>query len=237
MVSNLGRVKSIKYLGHNSEKVMKAVRHHTGYQTVSIGRNPRKTFLIHVLVAQAFIPNPENKPYVNHMDGNKQNNKVDNLEWVTAKENQTHAINFGLRTPRNTPKRYGKDNPLSKPVLQYDCNGNFVKRWDSQSDVARFYGCKPGAFSNCINNPHKLFRGFMWITDFDGHYNAKIEPSKSRKFPKPVNQISKDGNLVKRWNCLQEIKKDGEYNERLVGDCCRGTQKTYKGFVWRYAED
>jgi len=65
-----------------------------GYHSVGICR---KTFMVHRLVALAFIPNPENKPFVNHLDGNKLNNHVSNLEWCTAKENNLHARNTGLR--------------------------------------------------------------------------------------------------------------------------------------------
>lgn len=65
-----------------------------GYASV---RLPDQNYLIHRLVAEAFIPNPQNKPQVNHKDGNKRNNNVDNLEWVTARENNLHAIAMGLR--------------------------------------------------------------------------------------------------------------------------------------------
>lgn len=63
--------------------------------------NKQKVFSIHREVAKAFIPNPENKPQVNHIDGNKQNNDVNNLEWVTNQENQLHAYKLGLNKPRN----------------------------------------------------------------------------------------------------------------------------------------
>lgn len=66
-----------------------------GYHSVSI---TKKTFMVHRLIAQAFIPNTENKPQVNHKDGNKLNNKLENLEWVTPKENSKHAADMGLKT-------------------------------------------------------------------------------------------------------------------------------------------
>ena len=149
MVSNFGRVKSMRYLAHDGEKIMKSVRHHTGYMIVSLGRKPRKNFLVHVLVANAFIENKDNKPYVNHIDGNKANNKTENLEWVMAKENTSHAIKTGLRGS-------------NKPVYQYDLQGNFIKKWDSQSDAARFYNKRPGNINNCVRGRNKTYLGYVW---------------------------------------------------------------------------
>lgn len=149
MVSNFGRVKSMRCLAHDGEKIMKTVRHHTGYMIVSLGRKPRKVFLVHVLVANAFIENKEKKPYVNHIDGNKANNKASNLEWVTAKENTSHAIKTGLRDS-------------NKPVYQYDLRGNLVKKWDSQSAAARFYNKRPGNINNCVRGRNKTYLGYIW---------------------------------------------------------------------------
>lgn len=75
-----------------------------GYASV---RLPDQNHLIHRLVAEAFIPNPENKPQVNHKDGNKRNNCVDNLEWVTARENALHAVALGLRGASKKAKSPG----------------------------------------------------------------------------------------------------------------------------------
>jgi len=94
-VSNLGRVKSF-FKG--IEKFRKPVLARPGYFSVVLYKNNiPQSARIHVLVAQAFIPNPENKAYVNHIDGNKLNNRADNLEWVTPSENLRHAYDTGLQ--------------------------------------------------------------------------------------------------------------------------------------------
>lgn len=86
-VSNLGRVKRV-----NSHRVLKAGKHTGGYLKVNLSKNGSKsTKTIHRLVAQAFIPNSENKPGVNHIDENKTNNMASNLEWSTSKENNNHG--------------------------------------------------------------------------------------------------------------------------------------------------
>lgn len=78
-------------------KVLKPKINKYGYQVITLSKNGiRKTYTIHQLVAKAFIPNPENKKTINHKDGNKMNNYVDNLEWATEKENQQHKWKNGL---------------------------------------------------------------------------------------------------------------------------------------------
>ena len=96
-VSTFGRVKSINYNNTNSPKILKNNTQKTGYFSVGIKiNNKRYTVSVHRLVAIAFIPNPENKPYVNHINGIKTDNRVENLEWSTAKENTDHGIRLGL---------------------------------------------------------------------------------------------------------------------------------------------
>lgn len=88
-VSNMGRVRRMK--------ILKPHFNSSGYYIVSLVNNKKaKTCRIHRLVARAFIPNPENKPEVNHISGMKTDNTVDNLEWCTGKENSLHAVNIGL---------------------------------------------------------------------------------------------------------------------------------------------
>ena len=102
-VSNLGQVKSLQMWSSvqrrycQREKIMKQYQSTTGYFQINLKtEGTRKLGLVHRLVAQAFIPNPDNKPQVNHKDGNKRNNSVSNLEWVTNAENMDHARANGL---------------------------------------------------------------------------------------------------------------------------------------------
>lgn len=92
-VSNLGRVRSLR-----RNIIMKSRIRDDGYVACVLSNGGKvQGKLVHRLVAEAFIPNHENKPEVNHIDGNKQNNNVKNLQWVTPSENQKHSINIGLR--------------------------------------------------------------------------------------------------------------------------------------------
>lgn len=94
LVSNLGRVKSLK---NGKEKILSPFKASNGYLRVSLSIDGKqKNFAVHRLVAMAFIPNPKNKSQVNHIDGDKLNNCVENLEWVSSKENMRHAFRTGL---------------------------------------------------------------------------------------------------------------------------------------------
>ena len=106
-VSNFGRVKSFKW---GVEKILKPNCSKDSYPRISLYQNGElKKVLVHVLVAKACIPNPNNLPVVNHIDNVRSNNRVENLEWVTYSENQKHAVRIGARKiPR------GAKHPLSK---------------------------------------------------------------------------------------------------------------------------
>lgn len=94
LISSLGEVKSLKY---NKESILKKRKHSHGYYQVTLSKNKiQKQLFIHRLVANAFIPNPENKPEVNHKNGLKTDNQVTNLEWVTRNQNIQHAYKTGL---------------------------------------------------------------------------------------------------------------------------------------------
>jgi hypothetical protein len=108
-VSNKGRVKSFFF--SEEGRILKQVEDNNGYLRISLTNDnrERKTYKVHRLVGKAFIPNPYNKPEINHIDCNKKNNKVENLEWVTSKENMRHAYNEGLLY---TPQGIEKENSI-----------------------------------------------------------------------------------------------------------------------------
>lgn len=159
-VGTLGSVVSLNYLGTRMPRKLKPTKHHLGYMMVGLGAKNLK--MVHTLVAKAFIPNPENKPYVNHIDGNKANNRVSNLEWVTSKENMNHAIRTGLRDPHKNNHQKGKDVVNSRSVDQYSKDGAFIKHWECISDAARAIGCNPCMIVNNASGRTKSAHGFVW---------------------------------------------------------------------------
>lgn len=152
-VSNFGRVKSLNYNHSGKERILKSFTNKDGYLYVDLCKNgKRKKYRIHRLVAQAFMPNTDNLPCINHKDENKQNNNIDNLEWCTAKYN----INFGTRTERRIKT-------ISKPVLQYTLDGEFVKKYSSTIEVERNNSnFNHTSISRCCRGKQKTYKGFIW---------------------------------------------------------------------------
>ena len=137
-------------------KILTNRRDKNWYLYVSMPINWKFTnFKCHRLVGIYFIPNPENKPQINHIDGNKNNNDISNLEWVTIKENHQHAHKTGLH--KNT--RIGKDCSTSKVVYQYDKEFNLIKKWFSHRDVQRELWFCHSWISKCC----KSLREWYWF--------------------------------------------------------------------------
>jgi len=106
-ISNLGRLKRIMHRKNPTNKLISSFVFEDGYICVTLTKNGKTKFTgLHRLIASAFIENPENKPEVNHKDGNKHNNSIDNLEWATTSENIQHAFSTGLNNGRKGVKHH-----------------------------------------------------------------------------------------------------------------------------------
>jgi hypothetical protein len=144
-VSNLGNIKSLKrtIIRNNNkrqdvtEKILTQFPDKDGYPCVGIRCNGKPIKAkVHQLVAKNFIQNTYNKKCVNHINGKKTDNRIENLEWVTVAENNIHAIRFlGKSSGKYWLGKKGKDNIKSKKIEQYDLCGNFIKNYDSLSNA------------------------------------------------------------------------------------------------------
>lgn len=162
-VSNLGNVRSLCFKNSNKIKLLKTSPTNCGYYKVQLYKNGiPKMHYVHRLVAKSFIENPLLKPEVNHLDGNKSNNKVNNLEWATDKENQDHATDTGLRAISPMKGRTGALNPNSRAVIQRDMDGNFIRYWSSISLASQGLGCSPSTISGCLCGRKRTAKGFLW---------------------------------------------------------------------------
>ena len=179
-VSNLGRVKSLERKSWNGykwfikkERILKPRPLKAGYLKVSLSKDGIvKDFLIHRLVAIAFIPNPNNLPEVNHKDENKGNNWYCNLEWCDGKYN----INYGTaieRSKNNKPNMSGENNPMygksgkyspnSKKIVQLTLDNEFIRVWDSISEAVRELGFNSSTIAKCCRGIKHKHKGFKWM--------------------------------------------------------------------------
>lgn len=160
-ISNYGTVKRTlyknQYKSFKKSRILKKRYNKKGYITVILYKNNvSKSFAVHRLVATVFLG--DNKTLqVNHIDGNKQNNKVENLEWCTNKENQNHAWKLGLQKP----KRYGR-NGMAKRVYQLDLNGNIINEFDSISRANEYFGKKMSHVCSCCKKKRNMALGYKW---------------------------------------------------------------------------
>jgi hypothetical protein len=155
-VSNYGSIRNSKL------KILKPSIWGAGYRTIKLSKNNiKETFTLHRLIAIAFIPNPENKPTINHKDGIKLNNNINNLEWVTFSENNKHALCTGLR---KSPwiGITGKDNPNSKSIQQFDKHNIFVREYSNAREANKITGINYKHISDCCLNRRKTTGGFIW---------------------------------------------------------------------------
>ncbi|QGT52809.1 HNH endonuclease [Lactococcus phage CHPC129] len=147
-VSNLGKVRNIK-----SGRILKPYLNEKGYLKHCLSEhNKRKFLFLHRIIATAFIENPEGKPQVNHIDENKLNNDLSNLEWCTVRENMIH----GTRTKRIAEK-------CSIEVIQLDLNDNILNVFKSMTQAEQETGTSVGSISNCCNGKSKSGGGYKWI--------------------------------------------------------------------------
>ena len=155
-VSNLGRVKALeRFVKHSKgglsllkEKYLIPRKNSRGYLFVVLSKNGKcKNYRVHRLVAEAFIPNPNNLPEVNHKDENKTNNTVENLEWCDRQYNN----NYGTRNKQ-----------VSKVVLQFDKQGNFIKEWPSNIEIQIQLGFLNANISKCCLGKLKQAYSYLW---------------------------------------------------------------------------
>lgn len=158
-ISNYGRVKSLARTAHSKysdrqlkEIIMSPKTTRFGYYAVRLCKNgKKKDFLVHRLVAQAFIPNNFNLPQINHKDENRKNNNVENLEWCDASYN----INYGNRNKKVSEK-------ISRKVAKYDLEGNLLKVYKSMTEAQNENGIWHSEIGKCCRKISKTASNFMW---------------------------------------------------------------------------
>lgn len=163
---NLYRVDTLGNIYRTSKKsgelvLFKQQKHKHGYKQVGLSKNGiNKKKLVHRIVAEAFLPNPNKYPQVNHKDGNRTNNVIENLEWCTNSMNQIHCVYI-----TKTHKNYGKfegDSPKAMKIHQLDKkHGTLIKTWDSIKSAINA-GVAHSMVYRALKDGSKSCNGFKW---------------------------------------------------------------------------
>ena len=167
-VSNLGRIKSLNYRNTGKAELLNPGDNGYGYLQVALSKNKKtKWCKVHRIVAETFLPNPENKPQVNHKDEDKTNNFVflnedgsvdkekSNLEWKSPKDNCNHGTRNERIAKANT------NGIRSKKVLQLSLSGELIREWESTMECGR-NGFSQSAVCLCCNGKKPQYKGFKW---------------------------------------------------------------------------
>jgi hypothetical protein len=162
-ISNEGRLCAQKYW--RAPKTLKKKTLPSGYQYYLLSKQNKKyTRYVHRLVAQAFIPNPSNKPEINHIDGIKSHNCVSNLEWATHSENQKHARATGLNVNNDFQRKLAAINGRQstvKPLFQKDLNGRIIRQWECACDAMRELGFDRANIAHACRTGKARY-GYFW---------------------------------------------------------------------------
>lgn len=232
-VSNYGSVKSLerktfhgKVCFTSKEKPMKQCLR-GGYKTVCLRKdNAKKMQRVHRLVAQAFISNPENKQFVDHIDGDRLNNVVTNLRWCTPRENMNNEVTY----PRNRRALQEAWNKRSKKVYQYTLNGEFIQEWTNTSQASKATNATKQSIKLCCEGKYRSANGFRWSFEKKDNIGAITMQYNCVK----VAKMDKMGNIL---GCYDSLKDAALSTEKCtiqdVSNCIRGYRKTSYGYTFK----
>lgn len=231
MISNLGRVYS-KYT-----KKIRKTQFARGYEGITLKRDGKQHCLfVHRLVAETFIPNPNNLPIVNHKDENPMNNCVDNLEWCTYSYNNSY---------NGIAKR--KSEKFQKKVYVYDKEGNLEREYSSIREAERDIKGSSGSISMACRGLNYTYQNKVWsyeplekeeiLQRFElSHNNPSFQKNYS-SISKTVNQFDLDMNFIASYPSTREAGRVLGFSSSLIAGVCRGEHKQTHGYIFRYSQN
>lgn len=218
-VSSEGKVRN-----KNTKKELKQ-QYQNGYYhcTLSIDKKPRR-FRVHRLVANMFISNPENKEYVNHIDGDRKNNNVNNLEWVTPSENTRHAVKSGLISSRK-----------KRAVIQYNMNGDMMMGFNSLKEAEDNTGVSQSKITLACQRKRRSAGDYQWRYADDKQDVTKIE--KKWFSGKRVAQCDDNFNIIRIYDSYNDAAKAVNGTASAISRICSGINQHHKGYRWKIVEE
>ena len=234
-VSNLGRIKSLERIDNSNHKVkgkiLKIIPENRGYSVVNLCKDGKcKTYKVHRLVAIAFLENPDNKPQVNHIDGNKKNNSILNLEWVTAEENINHAWDTGLsKITDESREKMSNSRKGSKNHFYGKTHTDESKRKISESRIGKYLGK-----DNPFYGKHHSEETKEKLRETRKKYTGSNHPRAKKVICITTGEI---------FNYSKQAAEKYNINANNIYKCCRG-ECSYAGehpitkekLTWEYLE-
>ena len=242
-VSNLGRLKSlnrtvVNLSGEYIKKgaIKKISSNNRGYHIVTLTKDgTSKQYGIHRLVAEAFIPNPNNLPEVDHIDRNPSNNIVGNLRWCTHKENLNNDNTIQYMKEHVDKRKCSmlgisakiSRNSISAPkqVFQYTKDGNYIATYESHNEASRITGINRSAIEQVLNKTEYSAGGYLWTTEFKNSLKYK---RKVPSFFKPIQQINSDGCIVGEWDSMTKAAKALNISRKYISARIKTGEFRYK---------
>lgn len=251
-VSNFGRVRTVPRvcIGKDGrEMTVRSVIKKTyigkrGYYAVNLQANGRhKVAYIHRLIMDAFVPNTENKPCIDHIDGNKLNNSIDNLRYATYKENinnpNTAGKNWRQEIREQSIKkiltkrieRGQKFAPMT--VYAYFPNGRLFRSFYSMGEAGRFIGREPKIIQQALERKDKIVGGYIWSKEKQDDYHYEYNKNKNYK---SVQEINEFGEVINEWERAKLLALEIRAKNYSSLTKFIRTQKPYYGRTFRYKD-
>lgn len=216
-ISDHGKVRSVKRRGY----IMSPYKNNGGYLCIRLSKdNKKKSFTVHRLVAEAFIPNPENLPQINHKNENKTYNLVENLEWCDCRYNLMYGS-----LPEKRKKLYGQ------AVCMYDKHGRFLKTFRSAREAERQLGVSHNSILKCCKGESYFAGSFLWRFEKETKRD-NIIPKFYKNAPREVDQYDKNLNLIATHESIHAAARAIGGKAENIGFACRTSGHTASGFYW-----
>lgn len=244
VVSNYGRIKRLAHVtipeSNNShshhrtylEKIIKLGVTRCGYVFHRFSVNGKLVNgIVHQLVAEAFIPNPENLPFVNHKNEDKSDNRVFNLEYCTAKFNS----NYGTCQERRAISVRAMRRERVVDVDQYDKDGNYIRSFHTKGELDDG-GFLVKTVLRCCKMEQETSHGYVWR--FKGEHFTKpfIIDSKGGTIRRKIDCFTLEGEYIRTFDNLLEaaMYMGGKHKRPPISECANGRKKTALGYIWKY---
>lgn len=213
-VSNIGNIATIK------TGKLRSLSNHKGYKQCML-RKDGKAYnrFVHRLVASAFLPAPEKGQVIDHINGIRNDNRVENLRWCSVTDN----LHFPLA-------RQHREH-LQKPCCQYNLDGSFISKFNSSFEAGEKTGIACGSIDNCCKGKKLSAGGYQWRYAIS---SDNIEPIRDSERKVAVAQYREDNTMVAVYSSCREAARKNNLTVQVISECINGKRKTsYGGFIWK----